>query len=192
MRIFFAAFFLLGGFILAAISLYNGQPVVALVLALAGGYAGLGIILGVSNTLLSQNFQFAAAFIGGIGLLSVFLYNRAFDTNMQVAYIEVLSDIGTMELRCGPMSVELRNIQTFGIAACASQGNSDRMGAVVELGKGLHFGPTLTLVDTTITLSKDEHPNYCARAFKAADQACPFAFSSVSKTSRTALLEAAK
>lgn len=192
MRIFFAVFFLVAGLVLSAVSLYNGQPIVSLSLALAGGYVGLGILLGVSNTLASPTFQFSAALIGAIGLFGVFFYNRAFDTNLQGAYIEALSDLGTMELRCRPMSAELRSIQTFGVAACASQGNSDQMGAVVELGKGLHFGPTLSLVDTSVTLSKGEHPNYCARAFKAADRVCPLAFSSMSTKFRTALLEAAK
>lgn len=191
-RTYISVGFLAVGLILAAVSLYNGQPVIALSLALAGGYAAFGIFMGVGESLVNPSFQLTAAVIGGIGLLGVFLYNRAFDTNLQGAYMYVLSDISTMESRCRPMSTELRNIHTFGLAACASQQNSDQMGVVVELGKGLHFGPTLTLADSAATLYKGEHPNYCARAFKATEQLCPSAFPSIDKTSRSALLEAAK
>lgn len=192
MRTYFGFGLLAVGLILAAIFLYDGQPVIALSLALAGGYAALGIFLGIGESWANPSFQLAAAFIGGIGLLGVFLHNRAFDTNLQGAYMNVLSDIVTIELRCRPMSTELRNMQPFGVAACASQQNSDQMGAVVELGKGLHFGPTLTLADSGVTLYKGEYPNYCARAFKATEQLCPLAFPSINKTSRSALLEAAK
>lgn len=191
-RMISASGFLVFGLGLAAVSLYNGLPVVALALALAGVYAGLGIFLGVISSLQNPYFQLSAGLIGVLGLVGVFLYNNAFNKDLQGAYIDVISSVGTMELSCRPMTPDLINIQKFAIAACSSQGNSDQMGAVVELGKGLHFGPTLTLVDTGTVLSKDELPNYCVRAFRAANQLCPSAFATMNKASRNALSNAAQ
>ena len=187
-----AGSFLVFGLGLAAVSLYNGLPVVALALALAGVYAGLGIFLGVTNSLQNQNFQISAGLIGVLGIIGVFLYNNAFNKDLQGAYIDVISSVGTMELFCRPTTPELLNIQKFAIAACARQGNVDQMGAVVELGKGLHFGPTLTLVDTGAGLSKGELPNYCVKAFRAANQLCPAAFATMNEASRNALSKAAQ
>ncbi len=186
-RIILAGSFLAFGLGLAIVSLCNGLPVVALALALSGVYAGLGIFLGVTDSLQNPYFQISAGIIGVIGIVSVFFYNNAFNKDLQGAYIDVLSSVGTMELSCKPMTPELINIQKFAIAACASQGNSDQMGAVVELGKGLHFGPALTLVDTGAVLSKGELPNYCIKAFHAANQLCPAAFATMNKASQNAL-----
>lgn len=191
-RLWIAAAFLVVGLVLAGLSLHNGQPLVALTLALAGVYAAAGVAFGVSQALNSPTFQLAAGAVGLIGLVSVFLYNRAFDVNLQSAYAGALYEMGTLELRCRPMSPELADIQRFGVAACASQGNSDQMGAVVELGKGLHFGPTLSLADSAIGATKSEPPNYCAQAAQAASQLCPNAFISMTADERRALADAAK
>lgn len=191
-QIFFSSAFLIAGVILSGISLYNNQPLVALSLLLAGAYTAIALLFGVGNSLSDPRFQITAALIGILGLVGVFLYNKAFDRNLQGAYYDVLSDMATMELRCSPMSKELANVQNFGITACAVQGNSDQMGAVVELGKGLHFGPTLTIIDTSVAQTTGQSPNYCARAFKAADELCKSAFFSLDSKSKRALLDAAK
>lgn len=180
------------GIVLAVISLVNGNPVIALALLLAAIYVGLGILLGVAESMANPYFQVAAAVIGLVGIVGVFLYNRAFDLNLQDAHLGAMSDFATMELSCRPMSIELQNIQKFGMKACATQGNSDQMSAVLELAKGVHFGPTLTIIDSAASLQKGSPPDYCAQAFKAASDLCPLAFVSLSKANRKALVEAAK
>ncbi|MBD7962403.1 hypothetical protein [Comamonas avium] len=187
-----ALIFFLFGVVLSGISFYNNQPLVALTLILAGGYTAITILLGVVDSLSNEYLKIAAAVIGILGLISVFFYNKAFDRNLQGTYYAVLSDMVSIDQRCKPMSPELSNIQTFGIAACAAQGNSDQLGAVVDLGKGLYFGPTVTILDTGIAQAASNSPNYCARAFKAADDLCKTAFFSMNNASKRILIDAAK
>ena len=175
------------GFVLGAISLYNGQPIVALMLLLAGAYAGLGVTLGILESWSNPYFKLAAAVIGALGLIGVFAYNRAFDHDLQRAHMEALYEIGVLETHCS-LSVELRKVQHFGIAACASQGNSDQFGALVELSKGIHFGPTLTLADSAITSAREANPDFCAHAFREAVRLCPAAATFVSALTRRSLL----
>lgn len=178
--------------VLAALFLVSGKPVVALALALAAIYVGLGILFDFAESIGNPYFQIAATGIGLIGIVSVFLYNPAFDLNIQNAHAEAVSEFVTMELRCRPMSIELRNIQEFGVKACATQGNADQMFAVLELAKGVHFGPTLAIIDSAASLKKGSPPDYCAQAFKAASDLCPSAFFSLSSATHEALIEAAK
>lgn len=191
MRIIFAGIFLALGIGLAILTFCKGMPAVALALALAGVYTGLGIFLGITDSLQNPIFQYLAAIIGAIGILSVFLYSNFFNIKLQSAYTDALITVGAMDTSCRPMKSELLDIQKFAIAACSTQGNSDQIGVVVEFGKGLHFGPTLTLVDSSVALSNGEVPNYCAKAFLAANQLCPAAFTSMSEASRNALIKAA-
>lgn len=192
LRFILAGILATAGLVLAVISLVKGNPVVALALTLAAIYVGLGILLGVAESMINPHFQIAAAVIGLVGIAGVFLYNRAFDFNIQDAHAAAVSEFVTMELRCRPMSIELQNIQEFGMKACATQGNSDQMTAVLELAKGVHFGPTLTIVDSAASLQKSPSPDYCAQAFKAASDLCPSAFLSLSNANREALIKAAK
>ena len=191
-KLIFASIFALVGIALAALSFFNGQAIVALSLVLAGVYVGFGVAVGVSESVKNPVFQIAAAVISAIGLLGVFIYNRAFDVNLQRAHIDALYELATLEMKCRPMSAELRDIQKFGVAACATQRNSDQIGAVIELGKGLHFGPTLTLADAAVATSQSNAPNYCAKAYKAAVQLCPSVSLSVPKISHDALISVAR
>lgn len=191
-RLIGAAIVGLAGLILAGISLANGQPIVALALALSGIYLGLGLIIGIAESLDNPNFKAAAALIGLIGIVGVFTYNRAFDVNIQQAHAGASSSFSFLELQCRPMTPELRDIQNLGIKACALQGNSDQMSAVVDLAKGLHLGPALTLADSAASLGNAPAPDYCARAYSAASAICPAGFSSLSPADRKALLHASK
>lgn len=180
------------GVILAGVAFYNRQPVVALALLLAGIYVALGVILGISDSLENPMFKAAAAVIGILGIAGVFLYNRAFDVNLQQAYPEAAYALATMQMQCPAMSPALRNIQEFGIKACALQGNGDQMRALIELQKGVNFGPTLTLADSAIALQSGTPANYCAKAASAAAALCPAAFDTMSGPVRHALLKAAE
>lgn len=177
------------GFALGANSLYHGQPIVALALFLAGVYAALGVTLGIVDSFGNPIFKLAAGALGALGLIGVVAYNRAFDLDLQRAHVEAFSQMGAMEFHCKPVSAELRKVQQFGIAACATQGNSDQLGALVELSKGVHFGPTLTMVDNAIANTTDATPNFCAQAFKEVVRLCPSTASFVSASTRRALLE---
>lgn len=192
LRFILAGILAAAGIVLAVISLVNGNPVVALALTLAAIYVGLGILLGVAESMVDPYFRIAAAAIGLVGLVGIFLYNRAFDLNIQGAHAEAMSEFLTMESRCRSMSIELQNIQKLGVKACATQGNSDQMSAVLELAKGVHFGPTLTIIDSAASLQNSSPPDSCAQAFKAASDLCPSAFVSLSSANRKALVEAAK
>lgn len=186
-----ALVFALLGFVLAAIELFNNQAIMALALALTGIYVAFAVIAGMYESLMSPAFQAAAIFIGAISMYGVLTYHRAFDINLQNAHAEAITQIARLEMTCRQMPAELRDIQKFGVAACALQGNSDQLSATVELVKGQYLGPTLSLADAALTLSNADTPNFCARAYRAAFQHCPDISLTVSKRSHEALLAAA-
>lgn len=174
-------------------ALWNGQLIAALAIALATAYAVLAWYSGIIDSLTNPIFQLAGAVvILPIGLVAILNNNRALNVDLQVAYSAVLYDLGTMHLHCDVRSAELRKLQEFGVMACAMQGNSDQLGVLNELSKGIHFGPTLTVLDSGAALLDSENPNYCAKTFKAAENLCPTAFMSLKKSYRSALLAAAQ
>lgn len=182
------------GLFLAGLSLWNGQPLVALSLALAGIYCGLGVLFGVGEAISNPTFHAAAAVIGAIGLLGVFMYHRAFDTGLQDAHRAAFASFVDMEVRsyCKPMTIELQKISAVGLRACAMQDNVDQVSASAELAKGIYFGPTLSLADFAYSSATESPRDYCALAFKAAFAACPNAFHSLSVTHKAALLKELK
>jgi len=180
------------GIVLAGISIANGYPVIALALLLAAIYVFLGVLLGVMESMENPFFQIGAALIGLVGIIGVFVHNRAFDINIQAAHRHALEAFATMDLHCRPISKELRKIQEFGLKACAIQDNSDQMSVVVDLAKGLYLNPPLTLADSAISLQKGMLPDYCAQVFKTALNICPSAFILLSNADREALIEAVK
>lgn len=189
-RLYLALGISLLGLVLAALSLWNGQLLIALSLALAGIYCGLGVLLGIGEAISNPMFRDAAAVIGAIGLLGVLLYGRAFDTELQDAHRAAFASFVDMEARsdCKPMPVELQKISGFGLKACAMQDNADQLSATAELAKGVYFGPTLSLADSAYSSTTEPPKDYCALAFKAAFAACPNAFHSLSETHKAALL----
>ena len=182
------------GLILAGLCLWNGQPLVALSLALAGIYCGLGILFGVCEVISNPTFHTAAAVIGAIGLFGVFLSHRAFDTELRDAHIAAFAAFVDMEARsyCKPMTIDIQKISAFGLKACAMQDNADQLSATAELAKGIYFGPTLSLADSAYSLTTEPPKDYCAFAFNAAFTACPEAFHSLSGTNKAALLKELK
>lgn len=191
-RIYIAGAVALFALILAVMALIAGQPVTALSLALAGVYCGLGITLGVCRSISNPLFQVAAAVIGAIGLLAVFLYHRGFDTKLREAHLTALSSFVEMDMYCKPMPIELQNIRLLGVKACAIQDNANQMSATVELAKGLYFGPTLSIADSAYSAGNESAKDYCALAYQAAVVACPNAFLSLSSAHKAALIGASK
>lgn len=191
-RFYFAAATTLLGLILAAMSLFSGQPLAALSLALAGLYCGLGAILGITETISNPTFQAAATIIGVIGLFAVFLYHSAFNNELQDAHRAALSSFVMMEMYCKPMPPELQKISEFGIKACATQDNLNQLSATSELAKGLYFGPTLSLADSAYSSSEEPPKDYCAQTFKTVSNICPDAFRSLSAAQQATLLGALK
>lgn len=191
-RIYIAGAVALFSLILAVMALIAGQPVTALSLALAGVYCGLGVTLGVCQSISNPLFQAAAAVIGAIGLFAVFLYHRGFDSKLQEAHLMASASFLEMETHCKPMPIELQNIRLLGVKACATQDNVNQMSATVELAKGLYFGPTLSIADSAYSAGNEPAKDYCALAYQAAAAACPNAFISLSSAHKTALLGAAK
>lgn len=192
MRRLFALFFLLLGAYLAWSSARSGQPVQAFALALAGCYLSLAVVVGINASLNSLTFNLSASAIGLLGIAAVFIYSNSFNYTLQGSYFDAIYDIGTLELRCKPMTKELRNLQDLGMRACATQRSGDQFDAVVALSKGLYFGPALTVLDSSATASQGSPPNYCARTVQEIVRQCSHAFTSVSKEGRAALREAAK
>jgi hypothetical protein len=191
-RFIITGFFVLAGLSLAVLSLFNGQPVVALTLTLSAIYAGFAVVFGIVDSISNPIFKLTAGVISLLGVLGIFLYNRAFDLNIQKAHYDVLSDIVHMESYCKPMSQELHKIQEFGLKACAIQGSADQSSATAELAKGFYLGPTLSIVDSAVSLHNGSEPDYCAEAYKVAFTLCPSAFISLSRTSKNALNDKAK
>jgi hypothetical protein len=191
-RLYIAGAVTLFALVLAVMALIAGQPVTALTLALAGVYCGLGVTLGVCQSISNPVFQAAAVIIGAMGLLAVFLYHRAFDTKLQEAHLEALSSFVKMDIYCTPMPIELQNIRLLGVKVCAMEDNANQMAATFELAKGLYFGPTLSIADSAYSAGNPPAKNYCALAYQAAARACPNAFLSVSSAHKAALLGALK
>lgn len=192
MRLFFALVFLALGFFHAWSSLNKEQPVQAFAIGLAGAYMALAVVIGINASLKSLAFNLSASAIGVVGILGTFFYSKAFNYELQVAYLDAMTDIATLELRCKPMTKELRNLQDLGVKACATQRSGDQLGSVIELSKSFYFGPALAIIDSTAASTQDSPPNYCARTVQAIDRHCPYAFSSLGKEGKVALLKAAK
>ena len=182
---------LLLGIGLAGLSVIKGEPVFAVASLLCGGYLAAVCLFGNPLTWENPTFNFWAGIIGVLGLVGVFLYNRAFNVDLQTAYIQATADMIAIEQRCRPMSPELHEVSSFGVRACAVQGSDDELHAIGELAKGVHFGPTLTLADSTAGVLKADPPNYCVRAVKAVSKLCPNAFILMQPKERSALLSAA-
>lgn len=182
----------LTGIALSAMFLYRGQPILALATVAGGIYVGITLLRGFVESLMAPEFQLAAGVIGVIGLLGSVQDSNLFDHKLQSGYARVLTGMAYLDMHCNPMPSDLRTIQEYGVAACAMQGNSDALRTVLDLNKGLYLGPTLSMVDSAATLGDDEQINHCARAYRAAQKLCPAAFSSVDKSERAALLEAAE
>lgn len=180
---------LLAGMVMAVMFLFNGQPVLALFPFICGALLSAAFF----GALGSIGAEAATGIAMLAGLVFVFNSNDFFKPKLQQGYAAVLPRILDMDTYC-PLGVpETKQIRDYGLKACALQNNHDASSAVTELGKGIHFGPGLTLVDSAATLATDEKPvNHCAQAFKAADRLCPLAFSSMGKEERAALLMAAE
>ena len=180
---------LLAGLVMAFTFLFNGQPVAALVPFVCGGILSAAFF-GVLGNL---GIEGATGIAMLVGLVVVFHSNDFFKPKLQQGYAAVLPRILDMDTYCPLGAPQIKQIQDYGLKACALQNNHDASGAVTEMGKGIHFGPGLTLVDSAATLTTDEKPvNHCAHAFKAAVRQCPLAFSSMGKEEREALLKAAE
>ncbi|WP_426701377.1 hypothetical protein ACPPVV_18810 [Rhodanobacter sp. Col0626] len=154
---------------------------------MAAVYVGLGVVIGITTALESPGFKFAAAIIGLVGIISVFMYSRGLNPQVAGAHASALNDFVYIDLRCPHASQELREIQNFGTKACALQNNSDQMTSVFDLAKALHLGPTSSLVDSAVSLGRTSPQDYCAVAFKAATKLCPSAFASLSSADRETL-----
>lgn len=179
------------GLVLALMSLLDGHVVIALALAMAAVYVGIGVVIGVTTALENPGFKFAAAFIGLIGIVGVFMYSRGLNPTLASAHTAAMNDFLRIDFRCHDASKELLDIQEFGIKACALQNNSDQMASVVDLTKALHLGPTSSLADSAISRAGSSTPDYCAVAFVAAEDFCQTAFPSLSSAEREALNNAA-
>lgn len=187
LRLICAGVLLIVGLVLAVMSLLDGQAVIALALAMAAIYVGIGVVIGVTTALESPGFKFAAAFIGLVGIVGVFMYSRGLNPNLASAHAGALNDFLYIDSQCRRAPPELRDITKFGIKACALQNNSDQMASVVDLAKALHLGPTSSLADSAISRAGTSTPDYCAVAFKEAEKLCQTAFPSLSSAEREAL-----
>jgi hypothetical protein len=117
--------------------------------------------------------------------------SRALIPNLPSAHVSAWNDFLYIEFRCPDAPTELRNLKMLGVKACARQNNSDQMALVVDLAEALHLDPASSLVGSAISPAGVSTPNYCARAFKAAEKLCPTGFPSVSIAERDALNKAA-
>jgi len=189
-RLSIAAGSMLAGATLAAFFFYGGQPWASFLFLLAGAYMALATVNGIRTSSGDPRFHLFAGVIGAIGLLGTFAENRAFDLALQEAQADALAGFTSMGARCSGMSPDLQQMQSFGQRACGTQANSDQIRAVVELSKGLHLGPGLSMIDGAATLAAGNPPNYCAMIFVAAAARCPAAFTEVKWASRDALLKA--
>lgn len=191
-RFIIAAIVALLGIVVAVVFLFKGRVIMAVSTLLTGFYVAFTVIFGFYNSLEDPLLKLIVVAIGAIGLVGVFTSNRAFNINLQNAHAEALYEILTLETHCTPMSAELLDIQKSALPACAMQSNSDQQAAVIELGKGLYFGPRLSLIDSTVSISGADRPDYCAQIYKAAITLCPTIVYLTSKESHNALISAAK
>lgn len=170
----------------------QGQPWVGASLILAGPYLAAIILLDIPDRWNDPLCQFAALVITTIGIVGVFVHHAAFDLELQSAQIDAVQAFQAIDSLCRPVSPALMKVRQFGIAACTTQGNRDQRSAIMELEKGLHFGPGLSVIDGGAGLAKDAVPNRCAKAVKVAYDMCPVGFSLMKAAALKELLDAAK
>lgn len=187
-RIICAVTFLFLGLGLGVVALINGRPLAALTLALSGIYAGSVIFLGMNQSINNPMFQVAAGAIGAIGIMGVFLYSRAFDLNLQATYGGLVIPMMQASSVCPTKNPELSYIAEFGVKACSTQMYRDQQSATVELLKEIHFGPVSSILDSSVDIVSNPDRNFCAEAFKVANELCGPAFLSVSARDQELLL----
>lgn len=191
-RLIVAAIILILGIALGIVALINGHPIVALTLFLAGVNVALGALLGISEYLTNPWFKLSAGVLSALSMLGVFLYARAFQPNLQAAHTNALIVFAKLGTPLHPASRKVQDIAEFGVKACALQGNSDQMAAVIGLAKSMHLGPGASLADAALSSAHAPNPDYCALAYKAVNRIDPNAFIFLSAADRQALSEAAK
>ena len=191
-RLALAAMALLVELYFGGAAAWRGQWLSVLGYLLTGIFVAAACILSFSSSLLSPVFKLCAGVIGVIGLVSVLHYNRAFNVDLQVAYGSAASEMLEIENDYRPMTPELSELLNFGVKACSLQGGKDQLGGIGEVAKGIHYGPTMSLIDSAAQAAKSDQPNYCARAVEAVLQLDPNAFSRMDSDERKALLDAAK
>lgn len=172
---------------LAVIYSIKGQPISGLALAISAFYVAFGIVTGITINRVILSFNIAAVSIGFIYSIAVFTYSRGLNLQLMNAHVAALEDFTRIDLTCPHPSVALHKIQIMGIKACAVQNDSDLLESAVDLGKALHLGPMLSIIDSAISLSSSVPPDYCAVAFKKAEKLCPSAFISLSTADREVL-----
>jgi hypothetical protein len=183
---------LFAGLVMGGIFFYQGRPIFGVMLLLAGGVAALAFVLGGWESRHHPAIQIGAAGLTALSIVGTFTYNRAFDPMLQSAQADALFEIGVLGQHCRPMTPELNRVRDFGMAACAQQASSDQLSAVGELANGMHFGPTVTLIDSAVTLGAGENPNYCAQAYAEVVRLCPASSLYIPTASRKALLNATR
>jgi hypothetical protein len=191
-RLIVAAIILILGIVLGIVALVNGHSIVALALFLSGINVALGALLGISEYLTNPWFKLSAGVLSALSVLAVFLYARAFQPNLQEAHADALVAFVKLGTPLHPASREVQDIANFGVKACALQGNSDQMDAMVGLTKSVYLGPGTSLADAVLSSAHGPNPDYCALAYKAVMRMDPTAFPFLSAADRRALSEAAK
>ena len=192
LRFYCACGSLLIAIVLAVLRLIDGQLIAALSYLACGLAAGYVFLLGQLESIFEPGYQSIVQAIGIVGIFGVFMSHRALDFDLQRGYAGAMLDIALLTERCTPITPDLRNLQERGMMACATQNLRDTSDLTFELEKGASFGPGLTLIDGVATVTKEVEPNACAHIFKTAIGLCPYAFPSVEKQSRIALLRAAE
>lgn len=190
-RLIFAGVLSIVGLVLAIVRLVDGQLISFIALAMAAIFVGLAVVYGVLESFQHPYFLAAASIIGVLSIISTFHYDRMFNPTLEEAHAKALVDFISLESKCRPMSYELQEFQRIGSKACVLQNTSDQLTATVDFEKDLHLGPSLSLMDSALSLKDGSAQDYCARVYKAASAICPLGFHSLSKAEREALLSAA-
>jgi hypothetical protein len=191
-RISLNLFPVVAGLVIAGFLLLRAEPVAALCCVVCGCAISMVLWSGSPTILASPEYLLVTGVATIIGLAATFSSGALFKSDLQGAYFNAMTSFAELNMFCTTSTPKLRQVAEAGVAACALQSDRDATAATIELQKGIHFGPALTLADNAATIASGAQVNQCAKAFKEAVGLCPIAFSSINEKQRSALLSAAE
>lgn len=159
-------------------SAFQGNFLVALIWIGIGIWIAAAILLGYLDSLMNPAFGIGSTLIAALSIFAAFHYSKATNFPLQRAYQEAMEGFLVLGERCAPITPPVFKLADQGAIACAYQGNSDMFGLVVNLGKALYYGPTMSLLDGVMSIDSDVPRSHCAVAFVEAEKLCknPFPF----------------
>lgn len=160
---------------------------------LLGAFLAFIIVSKLTDTMDNLFVRCCSAVFFLLGILAFFLTNPAFDPKRTNLYKSAADGFAWLEADCRTIAEPshrdaLKKMVSYGAQVCDGKQNEELGAAVVELAKGIYLSPSMTMMDATISAAKEQKPDHCMVAVRAALSICPNAFAALSAKDRNALL----